>query len=166
VRRDQILLSLAGLIAAAAVWFVLAGMLAADPTASLPQRLAAALAALLPVDAVFGAMILTQILARAASGAIDPTAGRDNRFLQVNQRALTNSVEQLLIFIPALLALAAGVAPFAMPKVIALALTFALARLVFWLGYLIAPLLRAPGMAATGAVNLCTLAAACWVWVS
>jgi uncharacterized membrane protein YecN with MAPEG domain len=98
------------------------------------------------------------------SRAVDPLAGVDNRFLLVNQRALTNTVEQLAVFVPALLALAAGASSEQVPGVVALGLVFGVARLVFWGGYLIGPLLRAPGMAATFAVNLSALAAAVWVW--
>ena len=109
-------------------------------------------------------MIALQMLVRAWSRAIDPLAGVDNRFLQVNQRALTNTVEQLAGFVPALMALAAGAPPGRMPGVVALGLVFGVARLVFWGGYLMGPLLRAPGMAATFAVNVATYAAAAWVW--
>jgi hypothetical protein len=47
-----------------------------------------------------------------------------------------------------------------MPGVVALGVVFAVARLVFWGGYLIGPLLRAPGMAATFAVNVATFVTA------
>ena len=52
-----------------------------------------------------------------------------------------------------------------MGAVTALGVVFALARLVFWIGYLIAPIARAPGMAATFAATLSALAAAAWFWV-
>jgi len=77
---------------------------------------------------------------------------------------LTNTVEQLAGFAPSLLALAAGVAPGWMRHVVATGLTFAVARLVFWAGYLQGPATRAPGMAATFAVNVATLLAAIVVW--
>jgi hypothetical protein len=35
---------------------------------------------------------------------------------------------------------------------------------VFWGGYLLGPLLRAPGMAATFVINVSTLIAAVYVW--
>jgi uncharacterized membrane protein YecN with MAPEG domain len=104
------------------------------------------------------------MMARAWSRAVDPLAGADNRFLRVNQRALTNTVEQLVGFARALAALAAGAAPSSMPGVVALGIVFGVARLVFWGGYLLGPLLRAPGMAATFAVNVATFAAAVWAW--
>jgi len=84
--------------------------------------------------------------------------------MQVNQRVLTNTVEQLAGFVPGMLAAGAGVTPGWMSFVVAAGLVFALARLVFWGGYMLSPVLRAPGMAATFTVNVCTLAAAVWVW--
>lgn len=153
------------MIVAAVAWYAFSDLVSVDPTVSMAHRLGVTLAALLPAGAVLDAMILLQILLRAVSGTIDPTAGEDGRRLRINQRALTNTVEQLVTFTVALLALAAGAPPALMRFVVALALVFALARLAFWIGYLIKPLLRAPGMAATAAVNLSTLAAAIWVWV-
>ena len=79
----------------------------------------------------------------------------DGTLLRVNQRALTNTVEQLTGFAPALLALAARrVRPVGCRSSSRRVLVFALARLVFWGGYLLGPLARAPGMAATFAVNV------------
>jgi uncharacterized membrane protein YecN with MAPEG domain len=109
-------------------------------------------------------MIVVQMRLRVRTGAVDPLAGRDDAWLQVNQRALTNTVEQLAGFVPALLALASGVAPGWMRFVVAAGLVFALARLVFWAGYLLGPLARAPGMAATFAINVSTLGGAILVW--
>jgi uncharacterized membrane protein YecN with MAPEG domain len=48
--------------------------------------------------------------------------------------------------------------------VVAAGLVFALARLVFWAGYLLGPLARAPGMAATFAINVSTMVGAILVW--
>jgi uncharacterized membrane protein YecN with MAPEG domain len=113
---------------------------------------------------VLNLMIVVQMRLRAGSGAVDPLAGQDTRLLQVNQRALTNTVEQLVGFSPALLALAAGAPPGWMPFIVSAGLVFGLMRLVFWGGYLLGPLLRAPGMAATFAINVSTLIAAVCVW--
>ena len=131
-----------------------------DLTAGLPDRLALGCAALLPAVCVLNLMILAQMRLRARSGAVDPLAGQDGTLLRVNQRVLTNTVEQLAGFAPALLALAAGVPPGRMRFVVAAGAVFALARLAFWAGYLLGPLTRAPGMAATFAVNIGTLVAA------
>ncbi len=153
-----------GIAGAFVLWRVLAGILAIDPATAAAERIGLACAALLPGVLVFNLMIALQMLVRAWSRAVDPLAGIDSRFLRVNQRALTNTVEQLVGFVPALAALAAGAPPTWLPGVVALGFVFAVARLVFWGGYLLGPLLRAPGMAATFAVNVVTYAAAVWVW--
>jgi hypothetical protein len=127
-------------------------------------RLGMAVASLLPAVAVMLAMVLVQVLVRVGSGAVDPTAGQDGALLVVNQRALSNSVEQMACFAPSLLALAAGVGAARVPEVVALGVVFGVARLVFWLGYLLAPLLRAPGMTATFAVSVVTFGWAVRVW--
>ena len=160
----QLLRSGLGIVVAFIVWEGLAHVITTDPTATLPQRLALALGALLPAVCVLNLMIVVQMRLRAGSGAVDPLAGQDTRLLQVNQRALTNTVEQLAGFSPALLALAAGASPGWMPYIVSAGLVFGLMRLVFWGGYLLGPLLRAPGMAATFAINVSTLIAAVCVW--
>lgn len=147
-----------------AIWQGLARMLSVDVTAGLAQRLGLACAALLPAVCVLNLMIVVQMRLRARTGAMDPLAGRDGASLQVNQRVLTNTVEQLTGFAPALLALAAGAGPGSMRFVVAAGFVFALARLVFWAGYMLGPVVRAPGMAATFAINISTLIAAIWVW--
>ena len=83
----------------------------------------------------------------------------------MNQRALTNTVEQLAGFAPALLAVAARVSTRTGCRLWSRrGWCSRLARLVFWGGYLLGPLMRAPGMAATFAVNVATLVTAIWVW--
>lgn len=158
-------LSGCGLLGAWAAWSALSAVIPVHPQADQTARMAAALAALLPGVAVLAGMVATQMIGRAVTGAIDPIAGRDNHFLQLNQRVLTNTVEQLVIFAPALLALAARTNPADMPGVVALALVFTLARLVFWIGYLRHPVLRAVGMAPSFAVSLVTLGSAAVAWL-
>jgi uncharacterized MAPEG superfamily protein len=155
-----------GAVAALLGWWALAPRVPADPGwASMAMRLGQGAAALLPGAGVLALMILAQMALRLAGGVIDPLAGRETRALLVNQRAISNTVEQFAVFAPALLALAAGVPGARMADVIALGLVFAGARLLFWLGYLAAPAGRAFGMAATLMVTLGTLGAAAWVWV-
>jgi uncharacterized membrane protein YecN with MAPEG domain len=153
-----------GIAGAFLLWWVLAATLVIGPGSTPAERLGLACAALLPAVLVLDLMIALQMLVRARTRTVDPLAGIDSRFLQVNQRALTNTVEQLAGFAPALMALAAGAPPTWRPGVVALGYVFGVARLVFWGGYLMGPLLRAPGMAATFAVNVATFAAAVWVW--
>jgi uncharacterized membrane protein YecN with MAPEG domain len=163
-RLWSLLGSAVGVSLAFALWQGIAGMIPVDAAAGLPQRLGLACAALLPAVCVLNLMIVAQMLLRMRTGAVDPLAGHDGALLRVNQRVLTNTVEQMTGFVPALLALAAGAASDRMRFVVAAGLVFALARLVFWAGYILGPLLRAPGMAATLAVNIGTLVAAILVW--
>jgi uncharacterized membrane protein YecN with MAPEG domain len=153
-----------GIGLALGLWRWLAHLIPVDPTGRLPYRLRLACASLLPAACVLNAMIVVQMRLRAVSGALDPLAGQDDWRLLVNQRVISNTVEQLAGFVPAMLAVAAGVSPGWMSFVVAAGLVFAAARLVFWAGYMLGPLLRAPGMAATFGVNIGTLLAAVWVW--
>lgn len=155
-----------GAVAALLGWWALAPRVPLDPGwTSMALRLGHGAVALLPGAGVLALMILAQMALRLAGGVVDPLAGRETRALLVNQRAIANTVEQFSIFSPALLALAAGVPGPRMADVVALGLVFAVARIVFWLGYLAAPAGRAFGMAATLVVTLGTLGAAAWVWV-
>ncbi len=156
--------STVGIIVAAVVWWALGRALPVAGAAGLPPHIGLACAALLPSVFVLDLMIVVQMGLRVRTGALDPLAGRDDRLLQVNQRALTNTVEQLAGFAPALLALAAGAPPAWMPFVVAAGVVFGLARLMFWAGYLLGPLWRAPGMAAGFLINVATLVAAIGVW--
>jgi hypothetical protein len=159
-RRASLLSGTAGIVAGLLLWRLTSAVIPIGAEAtSMALRLGLAAAAMLPCVAILAAMILAQMGARFMLGAFDPTDGDEARFLRTNQRVISNSVEQLMIFAPALLAHAA------MPGVLALAVVFAFARLAFWAGYLAAPLARAPGMAATIAVNLATLLAAAWFWL-
>ncbi len=157
--RPPILPGLAGIAVAALLWWLLA-VIAPEAHAGVAPHIALALAALLPAVALLLAMILTQSSARALTGAIDPLAGTDSVFLRTNQRVITNTIEQLAVFVPALLALAAGAPAARMAPIVALAWVFVLARLAFWIGYHAGTRLRAPGMAATLAINVATLIAA------
>jgi uncharacterized membrane protein YecN with MAPEG domain len=153
-----------GLGGAFAIWELLRGIITTDPTADAATRLGLACAALLPTVCVLLLMVVMQMGLRVVTRAIDPLAGRDGRLLQVNQRALANTVEQLTAFAPALLAVSAHAPADWMPSVVAAGLVFGLARLAFWGGYLVGPLGRSPGMAATYAINVATLVTAISVW--
>jgi hypothetical protein len=163
--RPPIVSSLCGIVAAVLAWWLLT-IVAPEAHTGMAPHLALVLTALLPSIALLAAMILLQMGVRAMTGAIDPLAGTDSVLLRKNQRVITNTVEQMTIFVPALLALAAGAPGARMAPVVAAAWTFALARLAFWIGYLAGTLLRAPGMAATFAINVATLAAGAWVWLA
>ena len=102
-------------------------------------------------------LIVVQVVAlsRLVTGAIDPqTDGEPPRWRRVDMRVLMNTVEQTLIFIPLLLATAMVIRADESPWLIALPIAFVLARSVFWVGYRISPMGRAPGMAAGFFINL------------
>jgi hypothetical protein len=148
----SVLLGSAGTLAAVLVWWAIAGVMpaGADP----------AWMALVPAASILFAMTLAQMTGRFAGPVLDPTAGQETRFLVVNQRVISNTVEQMGVFIPAMLVLSAR-APAAWASLgVALGPVFALARLAFWAGYMVTPVGRAPGMAATIAVNVAALAGA------
>jgi len=150
--------SLGGAVAGVIVGAVVFALVqAALPPVGRAAALAAALLA--PAIVVFG-LTLAVAFGRFLTQAFDPLTQRESRYLQVTQRALTNSLEQGVVFALAAAALALAGGPAWHSGVVALAVTFALARLAFWLGYLAGTFGRAPGMAATMAVNLATLLAA------
>ena len=151
-----------GLGVAATLFVALDRLLPPIAAATDAARLGVAALALLPGAAVLAAMLVVQSLARFATGAFDPTAGADGPALVRTQRVIGNTVEQLAVFAPALLALAAAGGP--MRGVAALGIVFAAARLAFWIGYAVHPLARAPGMAATAACSLGALGWAALAW--
>jgi uncharacterized membrane protein YecN with MAPEG domain len=153
-----------GIGAAFLLWKILARLTTTDPAADTATRIGLACAALVPAVCALLLMVVAQMGLRVVTRAIDPLAGRDGRLLQVNQRALANTVEQLTAFAPALLAVAARAPAGWMPSVVSAGLVFGLARLVFWGGYLVGPLGRSPGMAATFAINVATLVTAVRIW--
>jgi MAPEG family len=165
VRRQSILLSACGILAAVVLCRALVAEIP-EPvdSSSVAARVSLTLAWLLPSLALLWAMLLAQMSARFLGARFDPLAGGEGRFLAVNQRVITNTVEHMLVFAPSLLALAARVSGARMPDVIALAIVFAVARVAFWAGYLVTPIGRGPGMAATVAATAMSLGGAMFVW--
>lgn len=77
--------------------------------------------------------------------AEDPFAGAESHAWKVNQRVLQNTVEQIVIFLPALFALSVRV-DHARLQVLPMAVSLWCAgRLLFWLGYRKSVIWRAPG---------------------
>jgi hypothetical protein len=77
--------------------------------------------------------------------AEDPFAGAETREWKINQRVLQNTVEQAMIFLPALFALAVRIDDRRLELLpIAVALWCA-GRLLFWFGYRRSIVWRAPG---------------------
>lgn len=116
---------------------------------------------LAPAFTVF-ALTLAVALGRFVTATFDPVAGPSagGRYLPVTQRALTNTLEQGVVFAASGVVLANAAPAWGGRVAVALAITFVVARAAFWLGYLRSTFGRAPGMAATMLVNGATLALA------
>jgi hypothetical protein len=77
--------------------------------------------------------------------AEDPLAGAESPRFRINQRVLTNTLEQSAVFVLLVLALATCLPPGEL-KLLPIAVTIWCAgRLMFWVGYHVAPHWRAPG---------------------
>lgn len=111
----------------------------------------------------FLAMVLAIGNARALGPAIDPTLGAEDRAMLINGRVADNTLQQYAIFVVATLALAASLPAEHTGVIAAAAIVFTVARTIFWIGYRIHPLYRAPGFAATAYLNIGLLAAALWL---
>ena len=108
------------------------------------------LVALLP----FFLMIISIANSRFLSDAIDPTLKKENARQIVDGRVTDNTLQQNFVFAIASLALATVVPTNRLQVIWACAIVFMFARVVFWIGYRIHPLYRAPGMSATAYLNL------------
>jgi hypothetical protein len=122
-----------------------------DTTANrLAYALAANMLAILP----FFVMMVNVGNRRFLSRAIDPTKHVEDSSMEIDGRVTDNTLQQTFVFFVASLALST-VLPFTHLHVIwAAAIWFVIARIAFWVGYRMHPLLRAPGMSATAYLNL------------
>jgi hypothetical protein len=142
------------LVMAVTVW-ILTGLL---PEPQIPDaaadRLAYALraniVALIPLFVMFVAIGNSRFL----SEAIDPTRRAESRSIEIDGRVADNTLQQNFVFTVASLALSTVVPLHLLQVVWACAIVFVVARAIFWLGYRINPLYRAPGMSATAYMNL------------
>jgi hypothetical protein len=103
--------------------------------------------------------------ARFLSEAIDPTLGKESQKTIVNGRVADNTLQQFVMFAIGLLALAVTLPVNWLSVIPAVTITFVVARLVFWIGYRIHPLYRAPGFSSTAYLNLGMLLTALWLWL-
>jgi uncharacterized membrane protein YecN with MAPEG domain len=102
----------------------------------------------------FFVMLITIGNSRFLSDAIDPTRHAESRSMEVDGRVADNTLQQTFVFAVASLALSTIVPLHDLQLVWACTIVFVIARAVFWLGYRINPLYRAPGMSATAYLNL------------
>jgi len=139
---------------ALSVWLLMGVLPAPKLPDLLGERLAYALRANLVAIIPFVVMIVTVGNSRFLSEAIDPTRHAESRALLIDGRVADNTLQQNFIFALASLTLSTVLPLQQLQLVWACAIVFSVARAVFWLGYRISPLYRAPGMAATGYLNL------------
>jgi len=129
-----------------------------DTAARLGYTARALIFAALPL--LFG--IVTVANARFCSDAIDPIRHLESRTMEINGRFVDNTAQQLLLFSIATLSLCTVLTPSSMRVIPAAVTVFVIARTVFWIGYRIRPIYRAPGMSATGYLNAGLLGYGVW----
>lgn len=138
----------------AAVWLLTQALpapaVADEPGARLAYALKANVFALVP----FFVMLITIGNKRFLSDAIDPTRNAESVAMGIDGRVADNTLQQNLVFAVASLALSTLVPLGYLQVVWACAIWFVVARCVFWLGYRLHPLYRAPGMSGTAYLNL------------
>jgi hypothetical protein len=84
---------------------------------------------------------------RLHTKAINPLAGAESPRMKVNLRYLQHTLEQLVLFIPGLLALSTYCSNGqSMRAVAATTIVWIVSRAVFWIGYHKAPRFRTPGL--------------------
>ena len=81
-------------------------------------------------------------------------------------RVVDNTLQQFALFLAGSLALAASLSPERVTVIGAVAITFTVCRILFWIGYRIDPLYRAFGFSSTAYLNLALLLAALWYAVA
>jgi MAPEG family protein len=77
--------------------------------------------------------------------AENPLANAESAGWKIHQRVLQNTIEQSMIFVPAMLALASRVGPEHTRIVPLLTALWCAGRVLFWIGYRIKPVFRGPG---------------------
>ena len=144
-----------GVIAMAlGVWFLTNALPAPGIADTLSERLAYALKANIVAIVPFVIMVITVANSRFLSEAIDPTRRAESRSMEIDGRVVDNTLQQNFVFAIASLALSTTVPLHRLQVIWACVIVFVVARGIFWLGYRINPLYRAPGMSATAYLNL------------
>lgn len=136
------------------------------PSPSIPDdladRLGYALRANVFAIVPFFVMLVTVGNSRFLSAAIDPMRHAESRSMEIDGRVADNTLQQSFVFAIASLGLCTVVPLGHLQVVWACATVFVAARALFWLGYRIDPLYRAPGMSATAYMNLGMIVYVLW----
>ena len=144
----------------------LSSLIAAPATSDSPaERLAYAVRWAVVAALPFFAMVVAVGNARFFSEAIDPTLGKESHRMVVDGRVADNTLQQLVLFLVGMLALAVTLPVQRLSIVAAVSITFVITRIAFWIGYRIEPVYRAFGFASTAYLNLGMLVASLWLWM-
>jgi len=159
MKREQKIVAIGAasgvILMAIGVWLLTTQVLAVPRIADgIPERLAYALGANMFAIVPFFIMLATVGNARFLSKAIDPTKHAESATMEIDGRVADNTLQQNFVFFVSTLALSTVVAFQNLQIIWALAIVFVVARGVFWFGYRLNPLYRAPGMSATSYMNL------------
>ena len=136
------------------VWGLTSVLPAPAMTDATGERLAYALRANVVALAPLFIMLITVANSRFLSDAIDPTRRAEGRGMEIDGRVADNTFQQNFVFFIATLAVSTLVPLHRLQVVWACTIVFVTARAVFWIGYRINPLYRAPGMSATMYMNM------------
>lgn len=144
-----------GVVAMAlSVWLLTSALPTPEIADALGERLTYALQANIVAIVPLFIMLIAIGNARFFSEAIDPTRGAESRSMEINGRVADNTLQQNFVFAVASLSLSTIVSLQHLQVVWACVIVFVVARAVFWAGYRLNPLYRAPGMSATAYMNL------------
>src|SRR5262249_54708232 len=99
-------------------------------------------------------MIITVANSRFFSEAIDPTRHAESKTMEIDGRVVDNTLQQNFVFALGSLAVSTIVPQRYLQLVLACVIVFVAARFLFWFGYRLNPLYRAPGMSSTAYMNL------------
>jgi hypothetical protein len=141
-------------VMATSVWLLTTVLPTPAIADTLGDRLAYALRANILAIAPFFIMLITIGNSRFLSDAIDPTRHAETPSMDIDGRVAENTLQQNFVFALASLAVSTLVPLHQLQVVWACTIVFIAARAVFWLGYRINPLYRAPGMSGTAYMNL------------
>jgi len=132
---------------------------------SAGDRLAYALRWAVIAALPFLAMVIAVGNARFKSEAIDPTLGKESQAMVVDGRVADNTLQQFLLFLIGSLGLASVLPIERLGIIAAVAVTFVIVRIAFWIGYRIKPVYRAFGFSSTVYMNIGMLVATLWLWL-
>jgi hypothetical protein len=157
MRREQKIVAIgaaSGVAGMALSVWALTQVLPSPGIDALADRLAYALRINVVALVPYFVMLITIGNSRFLSDAIDPTLRAETPSQQIDGRVADNTLQQNFVFAIASLAVSTLVDANHLQVLWACAIVFMAARLLFWFGYRMHPLLRAPGMSSTAYLNL------------